>query len=70
MNHPQKYVAMTFEEIAQRLGVTRVAVRQSYISAMEKIRRNPRLMEQLRSVVAQHERSKPHERVYPDWVRE
>jgi DNA-directed RNA polymerase sigma subunit (sigma70/sigma32) len=65
-----KDAAMTFEEIARRMGLTRQDIRGIYERGMAKIRRNPRLMEELRGAAAFHESSKPQQRVYPDWVRE
>jgi DNA-directed RNA polymerase sigma subunit (sigma70/sigma32) len=50
--------AMTFEEIATHFGVTRVAIRQTYLSAMKKIRSNKDAMENLRFLVQERERER------------
>jgi DNA-directed RNA polymerase sigma subunit (sigma70/sigma32) len=63
----EKYTAMTFEQIAKALGVTTPAIISTYHRAIRKLRRNPEAMAVLRCAMAQHERSKPQERVYPDW---
>jgi DNA-directed RNA polymerase sigma subunit (sigma70/sigma32) len=63
----EKYAAMTFEQIAKALGVTTPAIVSTYHRAIKKLRRNPEAMAQLRCVMAQNERSKPQERVYPSW---
>jgi DNA-directed RNA polymerase sigma subunit (sigma70/sigma32) len=62
------HAAMTFSEIAQQLGVTHAAVRQTYLNAMKKIRRDRQMMEQLRCMVQHKERQQPRETVYPEWV--
>ena len=63
----ERYAAMTFEEIAKALGVTKPAIVTTYHRAIKKLRRNPEAMAQLRCAMGAHERNKPQERVYPDW---
>lgn len=43
----QAQPAMSFQQIAQHFGVSKVAIRQSYNNAMKKIRRNKQAMETL-----------------------
>lgn len=43
--------AMTFEEIARELGVSRAAVCYTYLRAMNKLRRHPVLLEKIRETV-------------------
>jgi DNA-directed RNA polymerase specialized sigma24 family protein len=47
------YVAMSFEQIAERLGMSYDAVHQTYRRAMEKIRRNPEALYRLKKACEQ-----------------
>jgi DNA-directed RNA polymerase sigma subunit (sigma70/sigma32) len=46
------YAAMSFEEIAERMGTTEMAVRQTYRRAMTKIRSNPVAVYELKRACA------------------
>jgi hypothetical protein len=48
--------AMSFEEIGQRLGITRVGAFMLYRSAIRKLRRQTRAVEKLRDLAALKER--------------
>jgi DNA-directed RNA polymerase sigma subunit (sigma70/sigma32) len=58
----QAQPAMSFEEIAKHFGVTKVAIRQTYLNAVKKIRNDKQAMENFRFLL--HERE--HER-YNTW---
>lgn len=67
IEYGEKYAAMTFEQIAKRLNVTRAAVRMSYVNGMRKIRNDREAMERLRGLMEERDRGK-QERIYPEWI--